>query len=252
VINERVRDYWEAEPCGTAPFIVGDLEQGTREWFERIEELRYAIEPEIHAHAQFTRHRGKKLLEIGVGAGTDHLQWARAGAICHGVDLTDAAVEVTRRRLALYGFESQLQRCDAESLPFPDSYFDVVYSWGVIHHTEHPDRIVSEIHRVLQPGGTFIGMLYGRRSPAALKLWLRRGLLRGRPWLSLRQVIWDNMESVGTKAYTARELRELFAGFRHVQAQPVITHYDRLRVPRWIAEALPDRWGWFILVRATR
>jgi 2-polyprenyl-3-methyl-5-hydroxy-6-metoxy-1,4-benzoquinol methylase len=72
--------------------------------------------------------------EVGVGAGTDHLQWARAGALCHGVDLTDAAIETTRARLAHYGFTSELRRVDAETLPFPDDTFDVVWSWGVIHH----------------------------------------------------------------------------------------------------------------------
>jgi SAM-dependent methyltransferase len=251
-INEQVRRYWETEPCGTAPFIVGELEHGTREWFERIEERRYAVEPEIHAHAQFTRHRGKKLLEIGVGAGTDHLQWARAGAICHGVDLTDAAIELTRRRLAMYGLTSDLQRCDAERLPFPDASFDVVYSWGVIHHSERPERIVAEIHRVLRPGGVFLGMLYGRFSSMAFKVWLTRGLLRGKPWYSLRRVISENMESTGTKAYTPAELKQLFGSFSDIDARPTVTHYDRLRLPQWVGALLPDRVGWFILIRATR
>ena len=152
-MNESVRTYWEAQPCGTNPEIVGEASQEDREWFERVEQHRYSVEPFIHSVAQFTRHHGKTILEVGVGAGTDHLQWARAGARCHGVDLTEAGVEITRRRLAAYGFMSDLQRADAESLPFPDASFDLVYSWGVIHHSEHPDRIIREILRVLKPGG---------------------------------------------------------------------------------------------------
>jgi SAM-dependent methyltransferase len=251
-LNEQVRAYWEAEPCGTATFVVGDASAGTPEWFHRIEDLRYAREPEIHSVAQFTRHYGKRILEIGVGAGTDHLQWARAGAECYGVDLTDAALEVTHQRLSLHGFSSNLQQCDAETLPFPDASFDVVYSWGVIHHSEHPHRIVEQIHRVLKPGGVFLGMIYGRYSSVALKLWVGRALLKGKPWYSLSRVISENMESVGTKAYTPREAKHLFGAFADVHAQPMITYYDKLRWPAWIAELLPDRSGWFITLRAVK
>ena len=109
-LNTQVRQYWEAEPCGTGTKIVGEVEIRTREWYERVEEHRYSVEPFIHAVAQFPRHYGKRILEVGVGAGTDHLQWARAGAQCFGVDLTDAAIETTREHLASYGFTSELQR----------------------------------------------------------------------------------------------------------------------------------------------
>src|SRR5688572_26194570 len=136
-LNDEVRDFWERQPCGTDPRLVGALQPLTREWFEAVERYRYDVEPMIHAVAQFTRHHGKRVLEVGVGAGTDHLQWARAGALLTGVDLTDAAIETTRARLAAYGFSSDLRRVDAETLPFPDDSYDVVYSWGVIHHSEH-------------------------------------------------------------------------------------------------------------------
>lgn len=251
-LTEQVRSYWEDTPCGTGSEIVGELQSGSREWFERVEEYRYSVEPFIHSIAQFTRHRGKRLLEVGVGAGTDHLQWARAGAECHGVDLTDAAIETTRARLALYGLTSRLQRVNAESLPYPDNHFDLVYSWGVIHHAEAPERIIEEIRRVLKPGGVFIGMLYGRRSVLALKLWIRHALLAGKPWRSLRQVVWYHMESVGTKAYTPRELRRIFGAYARVSAIPILTPYDTSRIPRPIASLLPDALGWFIAVRAVK
>jgi SAM-dependent methyltransferase len=251
-LNTRVRDFWEQEPCGTAPAIVGDRRAHTREWFEQVEQYRYEVEPFIHAVAQFTRHRGKTILEIGVGAGTDHLQWARAGCQCHGVDLTDAAIETTRERLALYGLRSELQRVDAETLPFTDAFFDLVYSWGVIHHSEHPERIVAEIARVLKPGGMFIGMLYGRRSVTAWLLWARHALLMGRPWRTPSDVIWHHVESVGTKAYTQREVHAMFSSFASVGTQPILALSDRDRLPRWLTQFYPSRWGWFIAVHATR
>jgi ubiquinone/menaquinone biosynthesis C-methylase UbiE len=251
-LNSRVRDFWEQEPCGTAPAIVGDRTARTREWFEQVEQYRYEVEPFIHSVAQFTRHRGKRILEVGVGAGTDHLQWARAGCECHGVDLTEAAIEMTRERLALYGLTSQLQRVDAETLPFGNAEFDLVYSWGVIHHSEDPNRIVRVIARVLRPGGTFIGMLYGRKSVTAWLLWARHALATGRPWRTPSDVIWHHVESIGTKAYTQQEIQVLFAPFAAVRTQPILALSDRDRLPRWITKFYPSRWGWFVAVQATR
>lgn len=251
-LNQQVRGYWEAEPCGTEPAIVGDLAQQSPEWFAQVEAYRYQAEPFIHAIAQFTRHHGERVLEVGVGAGTDHLQWARAGAECYGVDLTDAAIATTRAHLALYGFHSTLQRVDAEVLPFDDAFFDVVYSWGVIHHSAEPQQIIGEIQRVLKPGGSFIGMFYGRHSLAVLKYWARHGLLRGKPWRSLSDVVWHHVESIGTKAYTVRELQQLFGHFRQFTAQPLLTQSDTGNLPRWLCELLPNRLGWFIAIRAVK
>lgn len=249
---QEVRRFWEQRPCGTETSITGEHEVFSPAWFQAIERHRYNVESCIHAVARFTRGHDKDLLEIGVGAGTDHLQWARAGARCHGVDLTDAGIECTRRHLALYGLSSHLQRTNAEQLPFANSSFDLVYSWGVIHHTEHPERIIREIHRVLRPGGRFIGMFYHRNSVNTFRIWLRRALLAGRPWRTFGDVLWHHMESLGTKAYTPKEMRALFSGFDVVRADPLITIYDRRFIPRWLARFLPDDWGWFLAVEAVK
>lgn len=251
-LNDEVRAFWEQGPCGSGKAIVGELLPLTKEWFDQIEDHRYKVEPFIHSVAQFPRHHGKKLLEVGVGAGTDHLQWARAGVECFGVDLTEAAIETTKVRFRLYGFASNLQRLDAEELPFPDESFDVVYSWGVIHHSEKPEVIINEIRRVLKPGGRFIGMLYGRRSPLVFKFWVKHALLAGKPWLSFADVVWDKVESVGTKAYTVAELQAMFSGFSSTETIPLITTYDTDHWPKWISKFFPDSWGWFIGVRAQK
>jgi len=251
-LNDKVRSYWEREPCGSSRTITADSPRMSLSWFERIEDSRYEVEPFIHSVAQFTRYHGKKILEIGVGAGTDHLQWARAGAQCYGVDLTDAAIEITRARLLMYGFESNLQRVDAEVLPFPDESFDLVYSWGVIHHSAHPERIIKEIKRVLKPGGKYIGMMYNRHSIAALKLWVRYGLLKGKPLRRFADVIWHDLESVGTKAYSVSELNELFSSFNSLLLKPVITSSDIGRWTAWLNNYFPDQWGWFITIEVTK
>jgi ubiquinone/menaquinone biosynthesis C-methylase UbiE len=232
--------------------VVGKLRPLSRAWFEKVENYRYEMEPFIHSTAQFTRHRGQKILEIGVGAGTDHLQWARAGAKCYGVDLTDAAILVTREHLRIHGFRSDLRRTDAEELPFEKATFDVVYSWGVIHHSEKPELIIAEIKRVLKPGGVFIGMLYGRHSLVALKCWVKNALLKGKPWKSFSDVLWHHFESVGTKAYTRPEIRELFSGFSRVEIETLLTGHDKSKFPKWASRFFPDDWGWFISVKGRK
>jgi SAM-dependent methyltransferase len=250
--NNKVQRFWEEHPCGASSSVTADLPLASREWFQAIETFRYTHEPFIHSVAQFTRYHGQRVLEVGVGVGTDHLQWARAGADCYGVDLTDIAVELTQRRLKLYGFPSQVQRVDAEELPFDDETFDLVYSWGVIHHSEKPERIIGEIHRVLKPGGQFVGMMYGRHSLKMFTAWLYWALLRGRPWRSFREILWQHVESPGTKAYTIPELKALFAPFQCFSAQPVLTVYDTRVWPNWLNRFFPQDWGWFITLRAIK
>jgi len=248
--NKIVREYWEQEPCGTAPSIVADAPRYSREWFESVEEHRYLVEPFIHSIAQFTRHRGKKVLEVGVGAGTDHLQFARAGADTYGVDLTDAAIETTRARLKCYGLKSNLQRIDAETLPFETGTFDIVYSWGVIHHSDDPEVILKEVHRVLKPGGSFIGMFYRSRSLTVARVWMKYALLKGKPWITPRKAVFDHVESVGTKCYTDRELVTMFrgAGFSETQLTPLLTVGDTRKIPGPVTRLVPETLGWFAAI----
>jgi ubiquinone/menaquinone biosynthesis C-methylase UbiE len=249
-LNTQVRSYWEKEPCGTAEEIVKDAKPLSREWFDRVEEYRYSIEPFILDVADFPKYKGKKILEIGVGAGSDHLQWARAGARCWGVDLTDAAIRTTRKHLAFHQLKSNLRRINAEKLPFKNQTFDAVYSWGVIHHSEKPELIIAEIQRVLKKNGLFIGMLYGRHSVVAFKYWLKHGLFKGRPFRSFRDVLWNHFESIGTKAYTVDEIKELFSRFKQVEAEPILTWHDINKWSRWMRGLIPRKWGWFIAVKA--
>ena len=156
-----------------------------------------------------------------------------------------------RERLALEGLEAELRVADAESLPFGDGEFDLVYSWGVIHHTPDTERALAEIRRVLRPGGEARIMLYSRRSWVALGVWLRYGVLRGRPHKTPTELLADWMESPGTKAYTQAELDALFNRFAGVRYERFVTPYDR-RVGGPLAARLPARFGWFVGITAKR
>ncbi len=146
---------------------------------------------------------------------------------------------------------------DAQALPFAEGTFDLVYSWGVLHHTLDTESALREIHRVLRPGGECRVMLYHRHSLLALQCYLHYGLGGLRPFTSLSKLIAKNLESPGTKAFTRSEAKALFKHFRSVEVRPVVTAYDvrfgrRRFAPRWVRRLAPSRVGWFLLIRAQK
>lgn len=243
-----VRSFWERTPCGSWD---ASAPEGTREYFDQIERRRYELEPFIHRYARFGETRGQRVLEIGVGLGSDHVQFARAGAELTGVDLTVRGVELVGRRLALEGLESELQVADGERLPFEDASFDVVYSWGVLHHTPDTPRAVREAVRVLRPGGRLCAMVYSRHAWVSYGLWARHGPLSRRPFRSISDVLYHHMESLGTKGYTKRELRRIFVGLDDLRLEKVCTPYD-IEYAGGLAR-LTERWlGFFAVVQGRR
>lgn len=160
-LKDRVRAFWQEHPCGTK---FADAEPGSPKFYELVEAHRYAKEWHIPAAADFANTAGLKVLEIGCGLGTDGAQFAKAGADYTGVDLTEAAIELARKRFAISGLQGTFQVADAESLDFASDTFDLVYSHGVLHHTPDTQRGVNEVWRVLRPGGRAVIMLYHRDS----------------------------------------------------------------------------------------
>ena len=158
----EVKGFWDANPCQS------DLssEQDRRRYFDDITRRRYqGREWHVPVVARFNSFRGKDVLEIGCGIATDGLEFARNGANYTGVDLTPHSIELARERFSLFGIPGRFEVGNAEeTLPFSGGTFDHVYSFGVIHHSPVPERIVGEIHRVLRPGGTLTVMLYNRSS----------------------------------------------------------------------------------------
>ena len=157
----RMQAHWGTAPCGSN---TADERLRGREYFDEIERHRYLTHPWILEAISGFAIAGKDVLEIGFGMGTDHLAMARRGGNMHGIDFTPRNLEVTRERFALYGQTSELRNGDAENLPYPDGSFDFVYSFGVIHHSPDTARIVSEIRRVLRPGGRCFVAVYNRNS----------------------------------------------------------------------------------------
>ena len=222
--KQAVQDFWERASCGEELYLHDAGRQGYLKQARR----RYELEPYIEQFAAFQRTKGQRVLEIGVGLGADHQRFAEAGADLCGIDLTERAVAHARRRLDLFGLASVLSRGDAENLSFADGSFDLVYSWGVIHHSPNTPRAVDEIYRVLKPRGTARIMIYHTWSLVGYMLWVRYALLGLRPWMSLADIYARHLESPGTKAYSVSGARRLFAAFSAVEIQTQLTHGDLL------------------------
>ena len=258
--KEAVREFWNAEPCGTRY-----LEE--KQDFEAHRLARYTLEPFIFDFAQFQNSRELRVLEVGVGMGADYLEWLRAGARAAGVDFSAASIEKARRRCELAGLKPELQVADAEQLPFPDNSFDIVYSYGVMHHSPDTPECMRQAWRVLKPGGQARIMVYHHPSITGLMLWLRYGILGAK---SLRQSVFDHLESPGTKSYTKAEALNLVKDFENVKMQVVFSPGDLLLhqpsprfqsgfyraiwklFPRALVRAFGRRWGLFLLINATK
>lgn len=252
-LKARVHDFWQANPCGTR-FAEGEI--GTREFFNEVERHRYLTEWHIPGVVNFPRWRDSDVLEVGCGLGTDAINFARRGARYTGVDLTEASIELVRRRFELEGLPAEIRVADAEALPFADDSFDLVYSHGVLHHTPDTERAINEVHRVLKPGGSAMVMLYHKNS---YNYWvnimtLRRigarmlgfdwgpgfvhrltgedeGRLRelqriyrsdGKRLLSSQEFLNQNTDGAGNplaRAYTRREALTMFKRFKEIRTE---------------------------------
>jgi len=232
-LKELVRAHWEEEPCGTR---FGDSENRL-EFFNSISRQRYEVEPYIVGFAEFEKYSGKRVLEIGVGAGSDFENWIKNGSGAVGIDLTTAAIDLTRERLLLKGYaESQftLKVGDAENLDFDDNSFDLVYAYGVIHHSPDTEKCLQEIFRVLKRGGVAKIMVYSAFSITGMLLWIRYALLTGRPFQSQRAVIYKYLESPGTKSFSSAEFREILEryGFEKIYIRKQLSVGDLLNMPQ--------------------
>ena len=269
---DRVRDYWNSRPCNLrhSPEPVG-----TREYFDQVEARKYFVEPHIPGFAQHQRWAGKRVLEIGCGIGTDTINFARAGALVTAVDLSSRSLDLARQRAAVFGLEDRITflEADAERLSdvVPPAEYDLVYSFGVIHHTPHPDRVLDQLYRhYAGPQTTVKVMVYYRWAWKVFAILFREA--HG-AWWRLDEAVARNSEAQTgcpvTYTYTQQSVKRFFeqAGFTVDHAfvdhifQYRVDEYVKYRyvkgVPfRWLphpaVRALERRLGWHLCVTARK
>jgi ubiquinone/menaquinone biosynthesis C-methylase UbiE len=272
--QQDVRRWWSEHPMVYSwsertddlrdPAYLAEVERRflSESWFAQPEGA-----PPYSGLIPFAQLAGKDVLEIGCGSGVHARLLADAGARLVAVDLTPAAVAMTRQRLELHGLSGTVLEADAEELPFPEASFDFVWSWGVLHHTNDTARAFADVARVLRPGGRLGLMVYHRSS---ITFWVNYVLIRGVFQGGLLHERPDELanrwsDGVIARHYTRRSLAEaLGPWFGDLQTRvmgqigeavplpgPLRRRVTPL-VPLRLRRALVRRWGWFLFATARR
>jgi ubiquinone/menaquinone biosynthesis C-methylase UbiE len=253
--QEQVRDWWNRNPMSYDVDNPIPYEPGTQEFFREIDRrifhpryMRLTADRSgkpFSLFVDFGALRGKDVLDVGSGSGIATQLLAEAGANVTAIDLTDWAVETTRRRLAAFGLEGDVRQADAERLPFEDATFDLVFSWGVIHHSSDMDRALAELVRVCRPGGQIVLMVYNRRSLffAVYRAFQRFLPLARRLGLHFEGARLGETEGLIARHFTVAQLREKLerAGLTRVWIQPYGQDAELLPLPRRIRLPITER-----------
>lgn len=251
---DQVRNYWNARPCNVRH---SKSPIGTKEYFNEVEARRYANEPHNYTFPEFERWKGKRVLEIGCGIGTDAINFARAGADYTGIDLSEESVKLCKKRFEVFGLRGRIREANAEEvdLLFAGEKFDLIYSFGVIHHAPRPERIVQGLPSLLADDGEVRAMLYAKNS------W--KNILINANWD--QPEAQDNCPQAVT--YTHAEARELFKDFDNVHVEQDfifpwnIEHYVKYEYVKqpWFEAMPPELFrimekalGWHLMITAKK
>lgn len=251
---QTVQEYWDARPCNIRH---SDKPVGSREYFDEVEKRKYFVEPHIPGFAEFARWSGRRVLEVGCGIGTDTISFARAGALVTAVELSAKSLALASSRATLSGLAQRIRffQADAENLAaaVPREDYDLVYSFGVIHHTPHPEKAIESIRQYMSAHSEIRLMIYAANSWKAAMI--DAGL--------------DQPEAQSgcpiAHTYTPAAARELLAGFEILAMHQdhifpyAIEKYLRYEyelqpwfksMPVEMFRALERRFGWHLLIRA--
>ena len=267
---DRVRDYWNSRPCNLrhSPAPIG-----SREYFDQVEARKYFVEPHIPGFADFPRWAGARVLEIGCGLGTDTMNFARAGAQVTAVDLSGRSIELARQRAEVFGLQDRITfiEADAEQLSsfVAPARYDLVYSFGVIHHTPHPDRVLEQIQRHFAgPDTTLKLMVYYRWAWKVFAILVTEA--HGAFWRLDEAVARNSEAQTGcpvTYTYTRASAREWLGRAGFAVEDLFVDHIFPYRVPDYVKyryvkafpfnslpgpamRALERRLGWHLCVTA--
>jgi 2-polyprenyl-3-methyl-5-hydroxy-6-metoxy-1,4-benzoquinol methylase len=240
-------EWWSTRPMSYDWRDERQEEPGSASWFDRMDRdildsarLFATRDQPLDQIIPLSQLAGKRVLEIGCGMGFHSETMIRAGAQLTAIDLTQTAVDMTRRRLQLRGLKGEILQADAEQLPFDDRSFDFVWSWGVIHHSARTGRIVRQIARVLRPNGECRVMVYNRQGAAArMNLLVHHYLKGGFLSRSVEETLSASTDGFSARYYTKEQFEDLFrAFFEEVSSEIWGQVADVLPLPRRLREPL--------------
>lgn len=158
-----VKEFWDTRPCNIRH---SRSEFGTKQYFDEVEQRKYFVEPHIPIFAEFEKWNGKKVLEIGCGIGTDAVNFVRAGAKYTAIELSEKSIDIAKHRFSVFGLKGTFYLGSAEELTniVPVESYDLIYSFGVIHHTPNPQNVANQVVNYMSRDSEFRLMLYAKNS----------------------------------------------------------------------------------------
>jgi ubiquinone/menaquinone biosynthesis C-methylase UbiE len=286
--QKQVESFWNAKPCDSDR---SRRTPETREYFLDIERDRYDLQTHIKEVLSWIEWGGKNILEIGTGVGTDARYIISQGGIYNGINVDQGSTDLTTKALVAFELSGTVGKVSATTLPFPDATFDAIYSFGVLHHIPDIKAAVSEIYRVLKPGGELLVMVYNRSSinyyveilflrklfqrllilPGTVtlltalgfpkdkmerhkELYRTFGKMSDEEWLSRNT---DGPDNPYSKVYGHAEIKGVLHQFQIHRNEVRFFDYRHWGIfgrllPRFIVDTLGKRWGWHRVVYASK
>jgi len=263
---EDVRRYWDRRPCNLKHSASP---VGTIKYFDEVEERKYFVEPHIPLFAQFDRWKGKKVLELGCGIGTDSINFVKAGADLTIVELSKESLNLCKKRFDAYGLRARFINGNAEELGslLGVEKFDLIYSFGVIHHTPYPQKIIHEIKKFCKPETEVRIMLYSKMCWKVFWIVIKYG--KGAFWKADELVREYSEAQVGcpvTYYYSFKDIKKMMSDFNIIEISKehifpykidkyIKYEYERVWYFSWMPLALfrflEKYFGWHTLVAAS-
>lgn len=262
---EEVKKYWDKYPSNIGH---SKAKIGSCQFFDQLEKRKYLDEPFIPKFAEFEKWKGKKVLEIGSGAGKDTITFAKMGAQVTAVDISQKSLDIAIQRAKVYGLEDKIKfYCgNTEELTkfVPVEPYDLIYSFGAIHHSPRPEKIIEQMHYYTHPGTVIKIMIYHRYSWQIFWILFKYG--KGAFW-KLDELITKYNEAGNCPViytYSKKETCELLKGFkiidvsthvftskiRHFIPNPFKKFFPDFSIPKSIHRWFENHFGWNICITA--
>lgn len=267
-----VERYWDRRPCNVRHSPIS-LDDHPLEYSRAVTRRKFKVEPHIREFAGYDHWAGGRVMDAGCGIGTDAIQFAKAGAHVTAVDLSAESLKIARKRAVAETciMDVRFYQADLEHLSetVPVEPYDLIYSFGVLHHTPMPEKALQELLRYTKPGTIFKLMLYHRHSTRAWSI-LRQTRSQRRIWTPDERIARYSEAQTGspvTWTFTKEQARALMALMDLEVLELQIAHifpykipaYVEYRyekafpwnvIPPWLFRHLERLWGWHMLITA--
>jgi SAM-dependent methyltransferase len=251
-LSIKIKKYWDNQPCN---INHGKSRVGTKDYFDEVRNRRYFVEPHILKFADFSSWKNKKVLEIGCGIGTDACMFAKHGAQYTGIDISKESLQLAKEQFKLYEYKGDFFTYDAsDNLDFQN--FDLIYSYGVIHHHPNTERIINNVHSWLKGSGEFRFMVYARHSWKYAMI--QAGLAQPEAQPNCPYVKYfthQDIENMLGNRFTIEEIKQDHNFMYNLSDY----NNDRYFLEPWfdvmdndVREALRDYLGWHLLIKAKK